>query len=205
MQRTVLYVLLLFFNYSCENSNKRILSIAENSHRPVIVLQPIDFSDTTTLNFLKDSIEQFYPVQVIIAVTKQFPSNTYYKPRNRFRADSAIKWLKHIKPGSAITIVGITSKDISVTKSGQTDFGVMGLGYKPGKACVVSTYRIKKTAKSIQHLRVRLFKVVVHEMGHNFSLDHCPNQQCMMVDAEAKMKLDNVKILCSSCKQRLRI
>lgn len=178
MQRIFLSVL-LFFVCSCENSNKHIVR-TEVTYSPIVVLQPLHFADTATLTFLKDSIEQFYPVAVQIANPRQFPSNTYYKPINRYRADSSIKWLKLIRPASAITIVGITNKDISVTESGQADFGVMGLGYKPGDACIISTYRLKKTAKNKQHLKDRLFKVVVHELGHNFSLDHCPDQQCIM-------------------------
>ena len=81
----------------------------------------------------------------------------------------------------------------------------MGLGYKPGKACVVSTYRLRKTATSQKHFQQRLFKVVVHEMGHNFGLHHCPDETCIMVDAEGQMKLDQEKDLCNSCKQKLQI
>ncbi|NCU04358.1 MAG: Zn-dependent protease, partial [Chitinophagaceae bacterium] len=41
------------------------------------------------------------------------------------------------------------------------------------------------------------------EMGHNFGLGHCPDQACIMVDAEEKMKLDAQKGLCSNCKHKL--
>lgn len=193
--------LAVFLLLSC----KEPYSKSKEEAKPVILLQPLAFTDTATLSFLKDSIEKFYPVTIVIAKPKQFPVHTYYKPRNRYRADSTIKWLKEIKPDSVRTIAGITDEDVSTTKIGHVDFGVMGLGYKPGEACVISTYRLKRTAKNAQHLRERLFKVVVHEMGHNFSLDHCADQQCIMVDAEAKMKLDDVKGLCSKCKKRMRL
>ena len=201
MRILVVTGLAVFLLLSC----KEPYSKTKGEAKPVILLQPLAFTDTATLSFLKDSIEKFYPVSIVIAEPKQFPANTYYKPRYRYRADSTIKWLKEIKPDSAITIVGLTKEDISTSKSGYADFGVMGLGYKPGNACVISTLRLKKTAKSPQHLRERLFKVAVHEIGHNFSLDHCPDQQCIMVDAEAKMKLDGIKGLCNSCKQKLRM
>lgn len=194
---------LLFICLLACNSNPQLKKMA--AAKPVILLKPLAFTDTATLSFLKDSIEKIYPVSIVIAKTKEFPAHIYYKPRNRYRADSAIKWLKEIKPDSVRTIAGITNEDVSTTKVGHVDFGVMGLGYKPGDACVISTYRLKKTAKDAQHLRERLFKVVAHEMGHNFSLDHCADQQCIMVDAEEKMKLDAVKYLCSSCKQQLKI
>jgi archaemetzincin len=173
--------------------------------KPMVLLQPLQFHDANTLRFLADSIEKFYPVEMIIAHSKEFPAHAYYKPRNRYRADSTIKWLLQVKPDSVRTIVGITNEDVSVDKGPHLDYGVMGLGYKPGKACVVSTFRIRKTARSNNHLRQRLFKLVVHEMGHNFGLDHCPDETCIMADAEGQMKLDQEKDFCMSCKQRVRI
>lgn len=139
------------------------------------------------------------------ASIKEFPSNCYYKPRNRYRADSTIKWLKEIKPDSTRTIVGITDEDVSTSKGLHRDFGVMGLGYQPGKACVVSTVRLRKSASTSQKLKERIFKVVVHEMGHNFGLPHCLDQTCIMADAEGKMKLDEEKGLCSNCKRKMKI
>ncbi len=185
--------------------NEPYSKLTEETDKPVILLQPLSFNDAAAINFLKDSIEQFYNVTIEIAKPAALPAHAYYKPRNRFRADSIIAWLHTIKQRPYRSVVAVTNSDVSVTKSTQADFGVMGLGYKPGDACVVSTYRLKPTAKSAQHLRERLFKVVAHEMGHNFSLDHCADQQCIMVDAEAKMKLDGIKGLCESCKQKLRL
>jgi archaemetzincin len=176
-----------------------------NRNKPTVILQPLQFSDRATLSFLKDSIEKFYPVAIEIVDTKNFPPHTYYKPRNRYRADSTIKWLKQMKPDSARTIVGLTNEDVSVNKGAHKDYGVMGLGYKPGKACVVSTFRLRKTATSQKHFQQRLFKVVVHEMGHNFGLHHCPDETCIMVNAEGQMKLDKEKDMCSSCREQLQI
>lgn len=193
--------LAIFLLLSC----KEPYSKSKEEAKPVIFLQPLAFTDTATLSFLKDSIEQFYPVQLVIAKPVPLPVHAYYKPRNRYRADSLIVWLRAKKPAPYRSIVAITNSDVSVSKKDKPDFGVMGLGYKPGVACVISSYRLKATAKSLQHFRQRLFKVVVHEMGHNFSLNHCSNQACIMVDAEEKMKLDNVKGLCSNCKRQLKI
>jgi archaemetzincin len=167
--------------------------------KPIIILQPLQFDDAKMLAYLKDSVEKFYPVK------KNFPANFYYKPRSRYRADSTIKWLKQITADSVRSIVGITNEDVSVNKGAHKDYGVMGLGYKPGNSCVVSTFRLRKTATSQKHFQQRLFKVVVHEMGHNFGLHHCSDETCIMVDAEGQMKLDKEKDLCNSCKAKLRI
>jgi archaemetzincin len=194
-----------FFSFfiSCNDGNEKEEVLKEQKR--IVMLQPLLSFNSSTLNFLKDSIEQFYPVTVVIAPAKEFPSSAYYKPRNRYRADSTIKWLKQIKPDPVRTMVGITNADISTTKGLYKDYGVMGLGYHPGNACIISTVRLKASSTSTKHLQERLFKVVVHEMGHNFGLAHCPDQHCIMVDAEGQMKLDEEKDLCDSCRKKLKI
>lgn len=196
-------IFVLSIAVSC-SSNRQKLHPAELI-KPIVLLQPLAFDDSSSLAFLKDSIEQFYPVTVVVLPAKQFPEHIYYKPRKRYRADRIIHWLRLNMPDTARTIVGVTAKDISVTKGEIYDYGVMGLGYRPGHACVVSSFRPSKTAKSKRHLQQRLFKLAVHEMGHNFGLPHCPEETCIMVDAEGQMKLDKEKELCNSCKRKLNI
>ena len=58
------------------------------------------------------------------------------------------------------TIIGLTSKDISVTKGNIADYGVMGLGYRPGNACVASNFRLSKSGES------QFYKIALHELGH---------------------------------------
>lgn len=152
-----------------------------------------------------NEIEKFYPVNVVIDKNKSFPNDLFYKPRSRYRADRIIHWLRMNMPDSARTIVGITSRDVSTTKNNVYDYGVMGLGYSPGHASVVSTFRPAKTARNKTHLQQRLLKLVIHEMGHNFGLPHCSNEECFMVDAEGQMKLDKERYLCDSCRHKLNI
>lgn len=170
-----------------------------------IVLQPLNDFAIADANFLKDSLQKFYSINVKIAETKKVIETAFYKPRDRWRADSIIAWLKFLNNDSVRTTVGLINDDISTTKGNISDYGVMGLGYHPGKSCVISTFRIKKGILKRELLLQRLFKVVAHEMGHNFGLPHCENQNCMMVDAEGKMKLDSEKNLCDKCKQQIKI
>lgn len=188
---------------SCHQQKKKQV-LAEKA-KPIVVLQPLAFTDSASLQLLKDSIEQFYKVTVYIAADKSFPEHLYYKPRKRYRADRILHWLRMNSADSIRTVVGITSKDVSTTKGTLYDYGVMGLGYRPGHACIVSTFRAAKTARNKNHLQQRLLKLVIHEMGHNFGLPHCNNEACFMVDAEGQMKLDMEKYLCDMCTKKLKI
>ncbi len=203
-RKSILYLIGFSF-FSITACKEQTAVQQKKQEKPIVILQPLQFDDAKILTYLKDSIEKFYPVEIVIADKKNFPENFYYKPRNRYRADSTIKWLKHVKPDSARSMVGITNEDVSVNKGAHKDYGVMGLGHRPGNSCVDSTFRLRKTATSQSHCRQRLFKVVVHEMGHNFGLHHCPEETCIMVDAEGQMKLDKEKDLCIDCKRKLNI
>jgi archaemetzincin len=72
----------------------------------------------------------------------------------------------------------------------------MGLGYQPGKACVISLFRLGNK----NNLSERLYKVAIHELGHNNGLPHCKENGCYMMDAEGKMKLDDEQFFCKKCR-----
>ncbi len=173
--------------------------------KPVIVLQPLGDFPKRDLFFLKDSIAKFYPVIVSIAPQKQAPANAWYEPRKRWVADTILNWLRASIADSIRLTIGLIADDISTTKGTIKNYGIMGLGNCPGRTCTVSSFRLTKNIRSQQQFQQRLFKVVAHEMGHNFGLPHCPDQQCIMVDAEGKMKLEGEKGLCDNCKKKLKI
>ena len=75
----------------------------------------------------------------------------------------------------------------------------MGLGYRPGNACVVSSYRLSKKNKTEQ-----FYKVALHELGHTEGLPHCKNKTCLMRDAEGGNPLNEEKEFCISCKKYLK-
>ncbi len=123
-----------------------------------------------------------------------FPKNAYYEPRNRYRADSLIRFLNS-KVGRDTIIIGLSSKDISITKDKVKDWGVMGYSNCPGKACIVSNFRLKTKNKNEQ-----FYKVVLHEIGHTQGLKHCAEKSCFMRDAKGKNYLDEEKYFCARCK-----
>lgn len=187
---------------ACIDNNKWL---PKSPQETVVLIQPLAQVDTGLLQTLKDSIPKYYPVSVTLAAPVNMPAGAYYKPRNRYKADSILGYLHKIKPADCRIIAGITVKDISTRKGGIEDYGVMGLGLQPGDACVTSLYRLYKDNPSEQLFARRLLKTVVHELGHNFGLPHCPDKHCIMADAEGKLSQDNEAGLCSKCRKRLNL
>jgi archaemetzincin len=111
----------------------------------------------------------------------------YYAPRERYRAEKLLDWLESEFAGENsryLKIVGLTESDISTTKGDIPDWGVFGLGSLGGKTCVISTRRLRpKEGQPRTILVERLVKVINHEIGHTFGLEHCPTDRCLMQDA----------------------
>ncbi|MCC3216428.1 Zn-dependent protease [Chryseobacterium sp. X308] len=190
--RLFYFIILLILTYSC--SEKKDM-IAEKAAKPAvtILIQPFKDIKPETVAKVAEGIRNIYPnVKVLDAI--EFPENTYYKERNRYRADSIIKFLnKETKEG--FVTIGLTAKDISATRGKIRDFGIMGLGYRPGKACVASSFRLSKENRDEQ-----FYKIAIHELGHTQGLPHCPEKMCFMRDAEGKNPTNEETDFCKKCK-----
>lgn len=177
-----------------------ILSCSEKNTRSktevpamTILIQPFRDISAKEVAIAAEGIRKIYPnIKVLDPI--DFPENTYYKERNRYRADSTIKFL-NTRTGHGFVTIGLTGKDISVTKGKIKDYGVMGLGYRPGKACIASKFRLNKKNADEQ-----FFKVAIHELGHTQGLKHCPEKTCFMRDAEGGNPTDEETDFCASCK-----
>jgi archaemetzincin len=161
-----------------------------------IQIQPFDDILPDKVNYAFKEIKKVYSNTVLLTPVNM-PRQAYYKPRNRYRADTIIAWLSRRTIGNYVTI-GLTSKDISTDRGKIIDWGVMGLGYQPGNACVTSTFRLSKKT-----LLDQLFKVSVHELGHTQGLPHCENKGCYMQDAEGGNPADNEHEFCPKCRKVL--
>lgn len=178
--------------HSCSEKKK---GVKEKAEKPAvtILIQPFKDINQDTVVKIAEEIKNIYPnVKVLNAI--DFPANTYYKERNRYRADSIIKFLNN-KTKEGFVVIGLTSKDISATRGKIKDFGIMGLGYRPGKACVASNFRLSKENRDEQ-----FYKIAIHELGHTQGLPHCPEKMCFMRDAEGKNPTNEETDFCKKCK-----
>ena len=182
--------LFLILNISCKKEAKDFL---KTEPKKIILIQPFKDLSKQDIDEISSNIQRIYP-EVKVLKAMDFPKNSYYKPRNRYRADSIIKYL-NTRTGQQFITLGLTSKDINVTKGKNTDFGVMGLGFRPGKACVASKFRVKNNEQ--------FYKIAIHELGHTQGLPHCPEKTCFMRDAEGGNPTDEEKDFCPKCKAHL--
>jgi archaemetzincin len=186
--------------------------LGQASQRPdtcrlMLAIQPLGSVDTVIIDHVVKGITSLYEIDVAVLPHVEMPGKAYYEPGKRYRAEKILAYLDSTGDFEKYTmILGITKKDISTTKGKYQDWGIFGLGYMPGRVCVISTYRLGRKKVSTQKFYKRLDKAVNHELGHNFGLDHCPNQGCLMEDARGTIKtVDNeTGELCDDCKAKVR-
>lgn len=184
-------IVTLFFILSCTDitQNKKVQPIT-------IDIQPFSDISIEKVDFVYSELSKVYP-KVTIKKPVDLPAMAYYKLRNRYRADSLIKFLgNQTKEGHLI--IALTSKDISWKKGKIPDYGIMGLGLCPGQVCVASSFRLSK----VDNLR-QLFVVSIHELGHTQGLPHCSVKTCFMRDAEGGNPTDEETGFCPKCKALL--
>lgn len=196
-KKWVIVALLLWFLVGACNvdGGGENYSIPQKKSR-TIILQPYEGIDQ---KFTEDIYQRL--CVIFSSVQKRnpipLPSSAFYKARNRYKADTIIKFQQKEVPGNFI-MIGITQYDISTSKGEYKDWGVMGLAYRPGNSCVASYYRLPQKDKSSS-----FFKVVIHELGHAEGLNHCENKTCFMRDAEGKNRTIILTSFCHSCKKTL--
>jgi archaemetzincin len=148
---------------------------------PKFALHALGSVPDADIEFVKEELERTYRAEVIVWPNDHpLPEDAYYKPRNRYRADKLLDDLGTYTSSQYDRVIGVTARDISVTNGKIKDWGVFGFASADKRACVVSTFRMKANPL------VRLRNVSIHEVGHTFGLDHCPNAGCVMQDAQGK-------------------
>ena len=189
-----------------------ILLSCNSKHDSIIGIQVFNGFDAKLADTISKTIKEVYGFDNYVLQSVEIPKTAFVNIKSpRYRADSLLKYLKRNRPDSIDYVLGLTNYDISTTKkdnygnvkkpeSKYFDWGVFGLGYRPGPSCVVSTFRIQANDK--KKYISRLKKISIHEIGHNLGLRHCPSKHCVMQDAaESIITIDNVSlVLCENCK-----
>jgi archaemetzincin len=180
----------------------------------LVIIQPLGDVNSEWTESIRSALSASYHLPCSIAAQRDLPAMAFTQIKTpRYRADSLLKHLQRIYPQKGqCTYMGVTTADISTTKYNKEgrikqpqaryqDWGIFGLGQRPGRASVLSSHRMQTSDKST--FINRLKKVAVHELGHNMGLRHCDSEACVMQDAAESIKtIDRVSMtLCSKCHQ----
>lgn len=176
--------------------------IEKSTALKTVYLQPLGNVQQEYLQAVSSAVKDFYGYDCVIKPPVNFSDDIIAPSKTRYEASKILA-----KYRSKENLLILTEKDIAVkNKTRETDeWGVLGLGYRPGTTCVVSTFRMKRNATSVK-IKERLKKVALHEIGHNLGLKHCTSHpECMMNDANGTIRqVDREKIwFCNACRVKI--
>lgn len=152
----------------------------------------------STAQELERRLKEYFPDVKLKEQALALPSQHYNKERNRYRGTGLYEDLARHRNGDAV--IGLTDYVIFWSNELSPTYGIMGVSPVGTYKCVVSS----KIPRSGQEQSDDNFaKLALHELGHAFGLNHCPDQHCFMVDAEHKMKFPQTTGFCEECRRKL--
>jgi archaemetzincin len=179
-----------------ELSFKKVNLVKE---KPIIHIVPLGDINKKYPELVKSYIQGFYGFKCVIDSQIPLTKDILAASKTRYEASKILE-----KYNSNKNVLLLTDVDIAYFNKIKNikEYGIIGLGLRPGKTCVVSTFRIKNDGQ--KKLLDRLKKVSIHEVGHNLGLDHCNyDRECVMNDARGSAKqIDRERVwLCDNCRR----
>ena len=160
---------------------------------PIQIYRYNDFS-VSKAQFLKQELQRVYPSVELSNNPIKLPEKYYYVPRDRYSGRGLLKDFSQYKRGTVV--LGLTNEVIYEPNEKSPTFGIFGIGSVGGHTAVISSTLPSRKKHSDEHL----VKLMMHELGHSFGLNHCKDEHCFMVDAEHGNKFSKTPSFCPQCK-----
>ena len=174
-------------------------------HPLLVAIQPLGAVDPALVRRVTKHVESMFRVRVTVLRARALPRSAYYRPRSRYRGERILADLDARTPPHVSKVLGLMSRDLSVTKHDVYDWGILGVAGLSCRAAVVSTYRLQRRGATRTLVEERLDHVAVHELGHTFGVSHCASPRCVMNDAGGSIRtVDRTSgSFCASCRRRM--
>ena len=143
---------------------------------------------------LADALKEAYPSVSIQKESLVLPKEHYNRERKRYSGTGLLKDLSKLRKGNVV--LGLTDEIIFKANELSPTYGIFGVSPVGAYVAVISSTR----PLGKQHTKDHLVKLMMHELGHSFGLNHCSNQHCFMVDAEHGNKFSQTPSFCIECK-----
>lgn len=134
--------------------------------------------------------------RVTVLKEVSIPAQAFNPQRGQYRANVLLDQARRKRSEH---VLAVTSLDLY---AGNLNF-VFGLAELPGKAAVISFYRLHFAADG-ERFKSRAVKEAIHELGHTFGLRHCTNPRCVMTFSNSLADTDRKATrFCIECARKL--
>jgi archaemetzincin len=171
-----------------------------------ITLKPLGDIASETLEELKKRLNNVFGCPVEIKPGASQVANSYNPERKQYLSSGLVNLLNALTKEKDERVVGITDVDLYTP----------GLNFIFGQADIISGTAIVSLCRLRQEyygsppdkalFLERATKEIVHELGHTFGLQHCPNLKCVMHFSNSLADTDWKEVsFCNKCRPKLGI
>lgn len=171
----------------------------------LVSLLPVGNVDAPLLEFLRDALPRYLPVDCEIHSATMDPAPLYHPERQQHHSSEIVERLQPLVSPREWRVLGVTAVDLYIPILKYV-FGEAQLG---GPCALVSYHRLRQEFYGLDRddalMQERLVKECIHELGHTMNLHHCQDYRCAMASAHAVEWIDlRESRLCESCQATIQ-
>ena len=175
-----------------------------------IVITPIGKLGALQLDPIRDGVHTLFQYNIEVMDLLSDVDFAFDPVREQYHSTLILERLADLSPAHTIKLLAICGVDLFIPILTHV-YGEAQLG---GKACIISTFRLKQDLPLInpqENFENRIIKEAIHELGHTFDLRHCKDKTCAMhycrtihdVDGKSAQFCRYCKILLDDERKRL--
>jgi archaemetzincin len=171
----------------------------------IIYIQPMGHVEHDKIDIIAGILDRRFNKEVVVLPGMKLDKSFKNKERGQYDATLLRIWAMDNVPKDAFRFITVLEQDIF---TGRYNF-IFGQAQMPGKVSVISLNRFVSVARSLYPSEKaayisRMEKLFIHELGHNFGLQHCPDGNCVMHFANSMAELEASSAdYCPECLKKL--
>jgi archaemetzincin len=171
-----------------------------------ILIVPVGKVDDDILRNISPSLEETFRRSVDIGGEMPVPQGSYNSKRKQYNSTAILKKMLDVKTKDIERVLGVADVDLYVPELAF----VFGEADISSGVTVISITRLRQefygSRGNRKLLIVRCIKEAIHELGHTYSLGHCPYPGCIMFFSNSLRDTDlKGPGFCRMCKNFLGI